>query len=137
MTGQPIVVVHDRGARFAAQIRSHTVHVDQPLQGGGDDSAPTPLELLAASLGSCIALYVRKFLVARDLVTEGLRIEVSQEIAQRPHRVSRFVIQVILPDDTPAVYRPMLEAVARVCPAHNTIAHGAEMQIAIALPVAP
>ena len=45
---QPIVVTHDGGVRFAAQIRSHRVVVDQPERAGGDDSGPMPLELLGA-----------------------------------------------------------------------------------------
>ena len=55
------VVTHVSGERFAIQIRSHQIMVDQTLAGGGSDSAPTPIELLGASLGSCVAYYVRHF----------------------------------------------------------------------------
>ena len=46
---QPIVVTHEGGVRFAAQIRSHRVVVDQPERAGGEDTGPMPLELLGAS----------------------------------------------------------------------------------------
>ena len=54
-THQPIVVTHEGGARFAAQIRSHRVIVDQPQHAGGMDSGPMPIELLGTALGTCIA----------------------------------------------------------------------------------
>lgn len=126
----PIVVTHRDGLRFSAQIRSHELIVDQSEKGGGRDAGPSPIELLGASLGSCVALYVHKFLLTRGLPTESLRVEVVQHSAQNPNRIASFEVRVHL-DDIAAVYRPMLEAVARVCPAHNTLAHGAEVRVAI------
>lgn len=130
----PTVITHLDGVRFAASIRSHTVIVDQPQHGGGEDLGPTPLELLGASLGTCVALYVRKFLATRHLTADGLRVEVVQHGASNPSRTGRFDVRIILPEAIPSVYRPMLEAVARVCPVHNTLAHGAEVQVALDIP---
>ena len=78
---QPIVVTHEGGARFAAQIRSHRVVVDQPERGSGADTGPMPLELIGAALGSCIALYVQRFLHVRNLPYHGMRVEVEQHKA--------------------------------------------------------
>lgn len=36
------------------RVRDHVVRVDQPREFGADDTAPTPPELLAAALGSCV-----------------------------------------------------------------------------------
>jgi uncharacterized OsmC-like protein len=129
-----IVVTHQDGLRFAAQIRSHTLVLDQPERGGGQDAGPSPVELLGASLGSCVALYVHKFLAARHLPTDSLRVEVAQHGAQDPHRIGVFELRIILSDEIPAFYRPMIEAVARVCPAHNTLAHGADVRVAVEFP---
>ena len=73
----PIVVTHKGGVSFAAQIRSHRIITDQPTFAGGKDAGPAPLELLGASLGSCIALYVQQFCHARGLPYEGMRVEVD------------------------------------------------------------
>jgi len=61
----PMVITHEGGVKFAAQIRGHKLIVDQPVGGGGEDSAPMPLELLGAGLGTCVALYVQQFCHAR------------------------------------------------------------------------
>ena len=126
---QPIVVTHQGGARFAAQVRSHRVLVDQPLAGGGDDTAPTPLELLAVSLGTCIAFYVRQFCHVRGISYDGMRIEIGSHPAASPSRIGRFVVRVVLPPELPVQYAAMLQRVAQSCPAHNTLTHGAEISI--------
>jgi len=40
-----------------------------------------PLELIGAALGSCIALYVQRFLHVRNLPYHGMRVEVEQHKA--------------------------------------------------------
>ena len=132
--GSPMVVTHEGGVRFAAQIRQHRLIVDQPRGGGGEDSAPMPLELLGASLGTCVALYVQQFCHARNLAYEGMRVEVDPRAAQG--RIGRFAVRVILPEPLPPQYAQLLERVARSCPAHNTLAHGAEIAVDIEVPAA-
>ena len=125
----PTVVTHLEGACFAAQIRSHTIIVDQPAHAGGEDLGPMPLELLGASLGTCVALYVQRFLQVRSLQSEGLRVEVSERKVKDPARVAEFEVRVVLPATLPGHYAEMLERVVRSCPAHNTLTLGAEVSV--------
>jgi hypothetical protein len=48
----PITVTHLTGVKFSIDIRGHEVLVDQTINGGGTDSAPTPVELLGAAWGA-------------------------------------------------------------------------------------
>ena len=130
----PMVITHEGGLKFAAQVRSHRVIVDQPQRAGGADSAPMPIELLGVSLGTCIALYVQQFCHARKLPYEGMRVELEQLGAQNPGRIGEFVVRVIMPTELPPQYAEMLERVARSCPAHNTFEHGAHVTVAIETP---
>jgi hypothetical protein len=57
-----MTVWHLNGDRFAIGVRDHMLTVDQPLADGGEDTAPTPTELLVASLASCVAFYARRYL---------------------------------------------------------------------------
>jgi len=129
----PMVITHEGGVKFAAQIRGHRVIVDQPSGGGGEDAAPMPLELLGASLGTCVALYVQQFCHARGLPYQGMRVEVDPRGAQG--RIGRFDVRVVMPEPLPPQYAQLLERVARSCPAHNTLAHGAEVAVDIQQPV--
>ncbi len=94
-----MVITHEGGVKFAAQIRQHRLLVDQPAGGGGEDSAPMPLELLGASLGTCVALYVQQFCHTRGLPYEGMRVEVVPRGAQG--RIGRFNVRVVLPQELP------------------------------------
>ncbi|HEY3286258.1 MAG TPA: OsmC family protein [Gemmatimonadaceae bacterium] len=134
----PIVVTHEGGVQFAAQVRAHRLLVDQPERGGGADAGPSPIELLGVSLGTCVALYVQQFCHSRGLSHEGMRVEVQQRGAQNPNRIGEFAVRVVLPAGLPAEHVEMLERVARSCPAHNTLVHGAEVaiQIDIGVPAA-
>ena len=136
VSASPIVVTHDCGVRFAVRIRSHELFVDQTVNGGGCDSAPTPIELLGASLGSCIAYYVHHFFHTRGLPANEIRVEVSATPARDPHRVESFAVTVFLPADIPDRYLPLIQRVIDACPAHNTLTMGAKVAVKMVEPVA-
>ena len=58
----PMSVRHLGGDRFAVSVRGHELLVDQPVDAGGEDTAPTPTELLVAALACCVAFYARRYL---------------------------------------------------------------------------
>jgi len=132
-TREPIVITHEGGVQFAAQVRTHRIVVDQPEKGGGADAGPAPIELLGVSLGTCVALYVQQYCHSRGLSHDGLRVEVQQRGAQNPSRIGEFTVRVVLPGGIPAEHAEMLERVARSCPAHGTLVHGAEVQVQLEL----
>ena len=127
----PITVTHDGGLRFAAQIRSHRVVTDQSVRAGGEDSAPSPIELISAALGGCVALYVHQFCESRRLPHDGMRIEVMPHNATSPNRIAELTVTVRLPTGLPSHTMEMLERVVRSCPAHNTLVHGASVSVSI------
>lgn len=131
-----IVVTHDGGLRFSAQIGSHRLIVDQPVGAGGTDTGPAPIQLLGTALGTCIALYVQQFLHARELPYEGMRVEVEQHGASNPNRVAAFAVRVVLPVAVRGPHAEMLERVVRSCPAHGTLTHAAEVAVTIESPAA-
>src|SRR5688500_20373751 len=95
-TRKPMVITYEGGLRFAVEIGRHWLVVDQPEKAGGKDAGPSPIQLLGASLGSCIALYVRQFCETRSLPYEGMRVEVTQVGAQHPNRFDEFDVRVIM-----------------------------------------
>ena len=125
----PTIVTHESGERFTIRIRSHELIVDQTIAGGGADSGPTPIELLGASLGSCIAYYLHHFFHTRGLPSHDIRVEVSQTGASGPSRIEAFQVTVHLPADIPQRYMPLLDRVLDACPAHNTLVLGAEVAV--------
>ena len=130
-TSSPIVVTHEKGLSFAAQIRQHRLVTDQSARSGGEDSAPSPTELISAALGSCIALYVHQFLVSRGLPHDGMRVEVTPRSVANPNRIAELSVAVVLPVQLSPHTLLMLDRVVRSCPVHNTLAHGAAVSCSI------
>jgi putative redox protein len=103
------------GARVDASFGAHTIHTDQPRQGGGEDSAPTPFDTFLASIATCAGIYVLGFLRQRGLPTEGVR------LVQRPLRdpstgmVGRVELEIIVPAGFPEKYLPALIRTAEQC----------------------
>lgn len=128
---KPITVTWDGGLRFTADIRGHRLTVDQPREQGGADAGPMPIELLPASLGTCVALFVKQFLVTRDLDPAGLTVEVTAHGATNPHRLGRFEVRVSIPGGVPEKYRDAVRRAAESCTAHHTLTHAPEIALSI------
>ncbi len=123
------VAIPSGGLAFSVSIRDHTVPTDQPTRAGGNDSAPTPLELLSAALASCVALYVHRYCASNSLLTAGLAVEVKPLWKEEPGRIARFDVVLHLPDTIPEKYHAAIEDVARTCPVHNTMTHAPEITV--------
>lgn len=132
----PTVVTYLDGEKFSIRIRSHEIVVDQTIAAGGSDSAPTPIELLGASLASCIAYYVHHFFHTRGLPSGDLKVEVTNTRAKNPTRIDSFQVKVTLPADVPEKYMPLLDRILETCPAHNTLGMGARIDVEFLEPAA-
>ena len=111
------------GEAYEVRVRGHRVVVDQPAAAGGQDSAPTPTELFAASLASCVAFYAGRFLTRHGYSRDGLAVSAEYEMASdRPARVSSVRLAVHVPADLPPERWAALRAVASHCTVHNSLA---------------
>ena len=122
----------EEGDRFAVSVGSHLVHVDQRVDDGGEDSAPTPVELFAASLATCVAHYARRYLRRHDLPTDGLTVDARWQNAKNPSRVGAFELSLTLPDGVPSDRRDAVLAMASHCTVHNSLTHPPDVTITLA-----
>lgn len=120
------------GDVFEIDIRGHLVHVDQPLDAGGSDVAPTPTELFVASLAACVAHYARGYLVRHGLPTDDLCVAATYAMEERPARIGRVEISVHPGEGVPEERRTALLAVARHCTVHNTLAQPPTVDVELA-----
>ena len=128
-------VDHDGADRFRIAVRDHTLTVDQPVGDGGDDSGPTPVELLVAGLASCVAYNVRRFLARHELPVEGLSVTADVGMAAHPDRVGEIRLQINLPAGLPPQRQAALRAVAAHCTVHSTLLRPPAVAIELGAPV--
>jgi uncharacterized OsmC-like protein len=110
------------GEAYEVAVRGHRVMVDQPVDAGGEDNAPTPTELFVASLATCVAFYAGRYLTRHGFNRDGLGVSVRFDMADdRPARVAVVRLTVRVPADLPAERRPALQAVVSHCTVHNSL----------------
>lgn len=110
-----MVISFPGGACVDAEYGSFVIKTDQPPSGGGDGSAPTPLMLFLASMGTCAGIYVLSFCQQRGLPTEDIRIRQSMEMDPNTHMVSQVKLDIDLPAGFPAKYQSALIKSAQLC----------------------
>jgi ribosomal protein S12 methylthiotransferase accessory factor len=118
--GAEIVVTLPGGKRVDAQVGRHLVRTDQPVEGGGEDSAPSPFQLFLASVGTCAGIFVAGFCQKRGLPTEGIR------IVERLHHgedgsLSGIDLDIEVPPGFPEKYHEALVRVADQCSVKKAI----------------
>lgn len=89
-----------------------------------------PLQMLAASLGSCILAVLHAWGDRAGADPGGIRVEVSWEYREDPYRVGRFDVRIRwpgLPDDR----RQVARRVAGTCTVHQTLEHPPETSVAL------
>jgi len=103
------------GARVDAHFGPYTVATDQPPQGGGDGSAPTPFAVFLASMGTCAGIYVLGFCRQRGLPTDGIRIVQRMQSNPFTGMVSQVDLEIQVPPSFPEKYRASLIRSAELC----------------------
>lgn len=103
------------GARVDANFGDFVVKTDQPLQGGGGGSAPTPFALFLASIGTCAGIYVSGFCRQRNISTDDIRIRQSLEFNPLTRMIQQVNLDIDLPADFPQQYAPALIRSAELC----------------------
>jgi putative redox protein len=118
-----MVISFPGGARVDAQFGPYTVKTDQPPQGGGEGSAPTPFATFLASIGTCAGIYVLGFCRQRGLPTDGIRLTQRLEADRATGMVSTIAIEIHVPPDFPEKYLPALVRSAEQCAVKKHMEH--------------
>lgn len=119
------------GIKFSAEARGHVIESDQPKDNGGTDGAMTPPELLASSLGTCIGVYVVRYLQQIGVDPAGMTVEVKYETVPEPLRIGRLYARVAVPAGIPESRRAAVHKVAEHCLIHQTLCTEPETVIEI------
>ncbi len=117
------------GLRVDAHFGPFTVQTDQPIQGGGQGSAPTPFATFLASLGACAGIYVLGFCRQRDLPTEGIRLVQRVEIDPATGAACKVALEIQLPQGFPEKYKAAVIRAADQCAVKKFIEHPPTFEI--------
>ena len=94
------------------------VHTDEPASAGGDDTAPTPHELLAAALASCVSTTVATYARTKGWQIGDVLVEVEYDARAKPRR---FRVDLRLNGNYDADQIARLERAAATCPVRRAL----------------
>src|ERR671921_1649182 len=106
--------------RQTIKIRDHSLTVDEPADQGGEDTAPSPQELLAASLASCTAITMEMYAQRKGWDIGGVEVEAEYTPAERGCP-TKFTLTLRLPSDISEEQVERLRVIAAKCPVHRTL----------------
>jgi ribosomal protein S12 methylthiotransferase accessory factor len=117
--------------RVDAEYAGMTIQTDQPVRGGGDNSAPAPFTLFLASIGTCAAFYVLDFCQRRQIPTEGIGIVQKMEQDPATHLISSILIEITLPETFPAQYKNAVISSAKLCAVKKHLENPPQIEVKI------
>jgi len=134
LTAEPgrVVVQETREGKFTQNIRAgvHRLRADEPAVYGGNDTGPSPYDLLLASLGACTAMTLRAYADQKQLpldrVTVRLRHEKihAQDCAEcetKEGRIDKIEREIEATGALDDAQRAKLLEIANKCPVHRTL----------------
>ena len=114
------------------------IATDAPVdnQGRGEDFSPT--DLMATSLGACMATVMGIAARRKEISLEGLRLKVRKHMSEdQPRRIVKLEVGIYMPIPEDHPERKLLQSTVHGCPVHHSIHPEIEVPIRWFWPEAP
>jgi len=139
----PSVTVRGSGAGFSQEIivGSHHLKADEPVRSGGNNTGPSPYELLLAGLGACTSMTVGMYARRKNWQLEGIVVRLrhsrmhAEDCAECETKVGfldRIDVELELTGPLTSEQRSKLLEIAEKCPVHRTLESEIDIQSSLA-----
>jgi putative redox protein len=106
--------------RQAIRIRDFNLTIDEPTDKGGEDTGPSPQEMLAASLAACTAITMEMYAKRKGWDVGDVEVACEYTPAERGCP-TRFNLVLRFPDSMSDEMVERLRVIAAKCPVHRTL----------------
>ena len=108
-------IYFDGNKKINANLNGNIIKTDQPIQGGGEGTAPAPFDLFLASIGTCAGIYVKGFCDQRGISSENIKIIQKMNYNQGTRLIDKIDLEIQLPADFPEKYKEAVINSANLC----------------------
>jgi putative redox protein len=113
------------GYRTENVSRNLLWHTDEPVDAGGTDTAPTPMETLLGAVGGCVAITMKMYAARKGWALEKIEVELEHQRFKKEEYlryegdqpfVHEIIKRVTLHGDLNAEQRERLMEIGTKCP---------------------
>jgi putative redox protein len=98
-----------------AETKGFTIITDVPSTPGGEITAPSPVDLLLASLGTCTSYYVLHFCEQHELSLDEVSLSLDVDRDEESKRITRIRMSIDVPSSFPDKYKDAVLKLASQC----------------------
>lgn len=123
-----IVTLTDRNYLAEAKMRNHFAIIDEPLDKGGDDNGPTPVEYLLTAIGGCVSITLRMYAERKGWDLGKITVNVSQKEQLTPEGIKKSLNEEIsFEKEVTEEQRTKLLEIAGKCPVAKMVKEETEI----------
>lgn len=121
------------GKKYQVEVnaRQHSWRADEPTSSGGDDTGPSPYELLLGALAACKIITVRMYAERKGWPLKGVRAalnrrkvqahELREESGENGSIIDLIEVDIDFEGDLDPDQRNRLLEISERCPVHRTL----------------
>jgi putative redox protein len=126
-----ITVTRRAGLAFTVRLRGHVLTSDMAPAEGGCDEGPNPVELLACSVGSCLATMAQAYCNEHGYSDGDVGASLTFELATDPKRIAAVVVDLELPRGMPEDAQAEVRRLVEDFPVPATLRAGPRLDVEI------